>query len=447
MTPAFILAATAVGALVLGLVVGWWLSRRNAANLSTLMEDLARGQREEFGLARQEWAAAARDQRGELVAAFNQLGEMVSRVQESQAKTLAERLDSVTKAVRDMQGSHEQRAESLRQTVEGRLDALRTENSQKLDEMRLTVDEKLQGTLEERLGKSFALVNESLQNVYTSVGQMQELATGVGDLKRVLSNVKTRGTWGEVTLGNILEQYMTADQYGRNVEIKPGSRERVEYAIRIPGQTEADAPLWLPIDAKYPSEDFERLQQAADRADPEALETAAKALETSIKGSAREISRKYVQPPHSTDFGFMFLPTEGLHAEVLRRPGLVDFLFTQHRIVVAGPHSLMAMVSALQMGFRSLAIQKRSSEVWQVLGAVKTEFSKFGEVMTQVKRKLDEAQAAVGKVDTRLRVMDRSLKGVEALEGPVEPVLLHIPAETDGVDTAVSLRVQSRLGS
>lgn len=304
--------------------------------------------------------------------------------------------------------------EGVRGVIEGRLEAIRADNSAQLDKMRATVDEKLQTTLQERLGAGFKLVAEQLEQVTRGVGEMRALADGVGDLRRVLTNVKTRGTWGEVSLGGILGEVMTPEQYARNVEIRPGSRERVEFAIRLPGG-DGERPLWLPIDAKFPTEDYERLTEAAERADAAAIELAARAIEVRILQSARDISAKYVAPPHSTDFALLFLPTEGLYAEVLRRPGLVDRLQRDCRIVVAGPTTLLALLNSLRMGFRTLAIQERTSEVWQVLGAVKTEFGKYGEVLDQVQKKLHEASVTIDKVGVRRRAIERKLAGVETL--------------------------------
>jgi DNA recombination protein RmuC len=305
--------------------------------------------------------------------------------------------------------------EGVRRSVEGRLDKIREENAEKLEAMRATVDEKLQSTLADRLGAGFKLVGEQLDQVSKGVGEMRALADGVGDLKRVLSNVKTRGTWGEVSLGAILEQVMTAEQFARNVEIQPGSALRVEYAIRLPG-ADGDGPLWLPIDAKFPTEDYERLVDAAERGDAATVEAAGRAIEMRIRQAARDIAQKYVMPPHSTDFALLFLPTEGLYAEIVRRPGLSDALQRDCRVVVAGPTTLLAILTSLRMGFRTLAIQQRSSEVWQVLRAVKTEFGKYGEVLDKVQKKLHEASKTIEEeIVTRRRQIDRRLAEVETL--------------------------------
>jgi DNA recombination protein RmuC len=325
--------------------------------------------------------------------------------------------------------------EALQRTVEGRLEALRADNAEKLEAMRVTVDEKLHKTLEDRLGASFQLVSQQLEQVFKSMGEMQTLAAGVGDLKRVLSNVKARGTWAEVSLGSILAEVLTIEQYERNVEIRPGSNQRVEYAIRLPGGDD-NGPLWLPIDAKFPTEDYERLCEAAAVADPAAVETAGKAIETRIRHSARDICAKYISPPHSTDFALLFVPTEGLYAEIVRRPGLVDALQRDCRIVIAGPTTLLALLNSLRMGFHSLAIQQRSSEVWRVLRAVKTEFEKYGEVLDKVQKKLHEASTTIDAVAVRRRQIDRKLADVEILPEREAGLLLRLPgaAEVGALD-------------
>jgi DNA recombination protein RmuC len=282
--------------------------------------------------------------------------------------------------------------------------------------MRQTVDEKLQGTLDKRLGESFKLVSDRLELVHRGLGEMQTLASGVGDLKKVLSNVKTRGTWGEVQAGSLLEQILSPEQYVTNAATKENSGERVEFAIKLPGPDGKDGePVLLPVDAKFPIEDYQRLLEAADRGDAESMEAAGKDLERKIKAAARDISEKYLNPPRTTDFGVLFLPTEGLYAEVLRRDGLFDSLQRECRVTVVGPTTLGALLNSLQMGFRTLAIQKRSSEVWAILGAVKSEFGKFGEVLTSVQRKLAEASATIDKAGVRTRAITRKLREVEEL--------------------------------
>jgi DNA recombination protein RmuC len=281
--------------------------------------------------------------------------------------------------------------------------------------MRKTVDEKLHATLEQRLGESFKLVSDRLEKVHQGLGEMQQLAIGVGDLKRVLTNVKTRGTWGEVQLEMLLEQVLTPEQYAKNVETVPGSGERVEFAIKLPGQDHGNTPVWMPIDAKFPKEQYERLSDAADRADAEGVATAGRELERVIRGEAKTIADKYLSPPLTTDFAILFLPTEGLYAEVMRRPGLADDMQRVHRVSIAGPSTLSALLNSLQMGFRTLALEKRSSEVWQVLGAVKTEFGKFGDVLSATRVALERAAKNIENAEVRSRQMARKLKSVEAL--------------------------------
>lgn len=327
---------------------------------------------------------------------------------------------------------NERRLAEVRATLEQKLKDIEVNNATKLEEMRRTVDEKLHATLEQRLGESFKLVSDRLEQVHRGLGEMQTLAAGVGDLKRVLTNVKTRGIWGEVQLQALLEQLLTPDQFAKNVATKPGSAERVEFAIALPGQSsDSNTPVWLPIDAKFPREDYERLLDAQERADPVAVEEASKALETRIRLEAKTIADKYLAPPHTTDFALLFLPTEGLYAEVLRRPGLSDLLQREYRVTVAGPTTLTALLNSLQMGFRTLAIERRSSEVWQVLGAVKTEFTKFGDVLAKTKAQLETVTRSIDKAEVRTRAMARQLKAVEALPGEQAVELLGAELESD----------------
>ncbi len=312
----------------------------------------------------------------------------------------------------------------VRGTLQSQLTNLQQGNERKLDQMRETVEEKLQSTLEARLGESFRMVSDRLEQVHKGLGEMQALASGVGDLKRMLTNVKSRGTYGEVQLAALLEQVLLADQYARNVATRPNSTERVEFAVRMPGRD--GSPCWLPIDAKFPVEDYERLLGAAEIGDAIALEAAGKALERSIKVQARMIREKYVESPHTTDFAIMFLPTEGLFAEVLRRPGLADHLHRECRTVIAGPTTLFAMLNSLQMGFRTLALERRSAEVWQVLGAVKTEFSKFGEVLATLHRQLLMASDTIDSAQRRSTQMSKALKSVEAM--PPEEAAQLLPS-------------------
>ncbi len=311
--------------------------------------------------------------------------------------------------------SNENRLNALRETLDRQLLALRQGNEQKLEQMRLTVDEKLQGTLEKRLGESFKLVSERLEAVQRGLGEMQTLATGVGDLKRVLTNVKTRGVWGEVQLAAILEQVLTPEQYLRNVKTRPDSGDNVEFVVRLPGRGDSGDEVWLPIDSKFPKEDYERLVDAAERADAEETRRASDGLLRVIRNSARDVHDKYLNPPRTTDFGILFLPTEGLYAEVLRQPGLASELQQKYRVVVAGPTTLAATLNSLRMGFRTLAIEQRSSEVWKILGAVRTEFAKFGEVLEKVQRQLELASSAIEQTGRRTRAMERTLRQVEKL--------------------------------
>ncbi len=330
----------------------------------------------------------------------------------------------------------ERRMEALRKTVEERLTTLQADNAAKLDQMRATVDQRLQTTLETRLGESFRAVSERLEQVHRGLGEMQALANGVGDLKKVLTNVKTRGTWGEVQLGSLLEQVLAPGQYEANVATRPGSAERVEFAIKMPGRESGEADVvWLPVDAKFPQEDYQRLLEAADRGDADAVEAASRQLEARIKQSARDIHDKYIDPPHTTDFGVLFLPTEGLYAEVLRRPGLADAVQRDARVVVAGPTTLWAILNSLQMGFRTLAIEKRSSEVWSLLGTVKTQFAKFGDLLEGVRRKLQEASNKMDDVARKSRTIQSKLRHVQELPaGESAEVLAALPAAAESLE-------------
>lgn len=344
-------------------------------------------------------------------------------------------LEIMSQKIAALTETNSQAAEKLRLSLQEHLNTLRTENSDKLELMRQTVDEKLQGTLEKRLGESFKIVSERLEQVHKGLGEMQSLATGVGDLKRVLTNVKVRGTWGETQLSNLLAQVFSPEQYFVNVATRPGSSERVEFAIRLPGRGPDDEEVLLPIDAKFPREDYERLVSAAELGDADAVESAAKALDIRIKGAAKDISDKYLCPPHTTDFAILFLPTEGLYAEVLRRPGLSEFIQKEFRVSISGPTTLHALLNSLQMGFKTLAIQRRSSEVWEVLGAVKTEFGKYGSVLDKVQKKLQEASNTVSDVAVRHRAVTRSLRVVSELPDLRSQELLGPSIASVGEDT------------
>jgi DNA recombination protein RmuC len=419
------------------LLLTWWLKggdkeraqREEEARRAerTQLEAVLRSELQETSrAARQELAAAlalqqqtlltqsgdvARTQNEQIDSFRTQLGAM----QQAIAQTLQGATTNLAEQIRGLSESNERRLADVRQVVESRLAALQEGNEKKLEQMRATVDEKLHATLEQRLGESFRQVADRLEQVHKGLGEMQGLARDVGSLNRVLTNVKTRGIYGEVQLAGLLEQVLTREQYAANVETVPGSGARVEFAIRLPGRREDGLPLWLPIDAKFPREDHERLLDAQERADAPGVEAAAKALEARLKLEARTIRDKYIAAPHTTDFAILFVPTESLYAEALRRPGLAETLQREYRITLAGPTTLLATLSSLQMGFRTLALEKRSAEVWQVLGAVKTEFMKFGEVLAKTKKKLEEAGNTIDAAEVRTRAMARQLRSVEAM--------------------------------
>jgi len=334
---------------------------------------------------------------------------------EEQSLAMKRFADTLNQTLAALTESNAQRMAEVRATLEAKIRDLQNDNGQRLEEMRRTVDEKLHATLEQRLGESFKLVSDRLEKVHQGLGEMQQLAIGVGDLKRVLTNVKTRGTWGEVQLAMLLEQMLTPDQYAKNVECVPGTGERVEFAVKLPGVEDGLVPVWMPIDAKFPKEQYERLAEAAECADTDGVAAAGRELERAVRIEAKTIAEKYLSPPLTTDFAILFLPTEGLYAEVVRRPGLADELQRSCRVCIAGPSTLSALLNSLQMGFRTLALEKRSSEVWQVLGAVKTEFGKFGDVLAATKSTLERAAKNIEQAETRSRQMARKLKSVEAL--------------------------------
>jgi DNA recombination protein RmuC len=387
--------------------------------------DVARTQNEQIDSFRTQLAATQQHQ-----------ADTLGRAAEQQAVALKRFSETLIEQLRALSQSNDQRMSEVRTTVEQRLNAIQLDNEKKLEQMRMTVDEKLHATLEQRLGESFKQVADRLEQVHRGLGEMQGLAKDVGSLSRVLSNVKTRGNFGEVQLGSLLEEVFTAEQFGRNVETVPGSNARVDFALRLPGRRDDGAPLWLPIDAKFPREDYERLLDAQERADPVAAEIAAKAIELRLRAEAKSIREKYIAAPHTADFGILFVPTEGLYAEALRRPGLVEALQRDHKIMLAGPTTLLATLNSLQMGFRTLALEKRSAEVWEVLGAVKTEFGKFGEVLAKTKKKLDEASNTIDQAQTRTNQMTRKLRSVEALTDERSQLLLPgadlDPADDDG---------------
>jgi DNA recombination protein RmuC len=393
-------------------IVGLTRQAGTAARVEQLAGALA-GQQERRA---QLEAASQRALREELGANLTGLADLQVKTLQALGQAQAERLSGIGEELRKLTEANEKRMEILRATLDGKLKDLQEDNTKKLETIRETVDQKLQGVLEKRLAESFKTVSERLELVHRGLGEMHNLAQGVGDLKRVLTNVKTRGTWGEIQLGNLLEQVLTREQYESNVAVKPRSQQRVEFAIRLPGRGEDEAIVWLPIDSKFPQEDWLRLLEASERADVAGVEEAGRALELCVRDCAREIRDKYICPPHTTDFGILFLPTEGLYAEIARRSALVEQLQRDLRVVVAGPMVLGALLNSLQMGFRTLAIEKRSSEVWKILSAVKTEFGKFGEALTKVKDKLDQAARELDeKVQVRTRAIERKLKDVQAL--------------------------------
>jgi DNA recombination protein RmuC len=337
----------------------------------------------------------------------------------------------MSSAIEKLSESNEKKLEAVRVTVQDKLQSMQIDNAKQLDQMRQTVDEKLQGTLEKRLGESFKQVSERLEQVHKGLGEMQTLATGVGDLKKVLTNVKTRGTWGEVQLGAMLEQVLNPDQFASNVATKDGG-ERVEYAIKLPGQgADKEEAVWLPIDAKFPMEDYQRLVEAQEGGDAEGVEGAGRQLENRVKVCARDICEKYLNPPKTTDFGILFLPIEGLFAEVIRRAGLIEIIQRESRVIIAGPTTLWSILNSLQMGFRTLAIQQRSSEVWNLLGAVKTEWTKYGDVLDAVQKRLIQASETIDKARVRSRAVGRKLKDVQELPAADAAALLpaHVPED------------------
>ena len=406
-------------------------TKAQLAILESTMDRLERGLKDELVKNRAEFALSSKALREEVSNSLkgftDSIGKQMigsSQLQVSQNELLVKQLQALTT-------SNEERMDKMRDGVNGQLKAIQEDNGKKLEEMRKTVDEKLHETLEKRLGESFKLVSDRLEQVHKGLGEMQTLASGVGDLKRVLTNVKTRGTWGEIQLGNLLEQILTPDQYAQNVITIPGSNDRVEFAIKLPGRDKEGTIVWLPIDAKFPQEDYQRLLEAQEQANGVMAEEAGKALENRVKGEAKDIAAKYISVPHTTEFGILFLPTEGLYAEVLRRPGLFDVLLQEYKVIISGPTTLAALLSSLQMGFRTLAIERRSSEVWSLLGAVKTEFGKFGDLLDKTGKKLQEAGNAIDNASRRSRAIERKLKDVQELPQIEVPEFLGLIMEEE----------------
>ena len=402
---------------------------------ASLSQGVPKAVEEDLRKGREESATSSRNLREEVTTGLSSLSDSLSNSLTNASTLQQEQLTGFTSQLKELADSNAKALEQIRITLDTRVKELQGENEKKLEEMRKTVDEKLQGTLEKRLGESFKLVSDRLEAVQRGLGEMKDLATGVGDLKKVLTNVKTRGTWAEVYLRDILEQFLAPGQFDTNVITKSGSSERVEFAIRLPGRAdEPDSCVWLPIDSKFPQEDYIRLQEASELGDAEGTQKAEKALIRTLMGEAQKIGEKYLDPPSTTDFAIMFLATEGLYAEALRDPELVPILQQKHRIVIAGPTTLAAILSSLRMGFQTLAIEKQASEVWDVLRAVKTEFGKFGDVLGKVKRQLGTASRTIDEAATRTRVMEKKLRSVEQLpEEKAEP-LLELPQASPATD-------------
>ncbi|HVB33224.1 MAG TPA: DNA recombination protein RmuC [Patescibacteria group bacterium] len=412
------------------ILVGFLLSR-----VSRGLQGTGKEVRDELRTGREEALHRERELREELSASLRSTGEALSRTLESMGGAQQSQMAAMTAQLKGLSDSNRQSLDSVRTTIDSRVKELQESNEKKLDEMRKTVDEKLHETLEKRLGESFKLVGDRLEAVHKDLGEMQNLATDLGDFKRVLTNVKTRGTWAEVQLGSILEEILTPDQYEKNVRVRTDSPEVVEYAVRLPGPREDPAAcMWLPIDSKFPQEDYLRLQAAADKADPDAVRSAADGLARTARGSAKEIHDKYVNPPSTTDFAVMFLATEGLYAEVLRQAGLAEELQHRYRVIVAGPTTLAAILNSLRLGFQTLAIERRAVEVWRVLAAVKTEFGKFGGVLDRVKRHLETASRTVEETEKRSRAMERRLRSVEQLPDEEVPGVLALPQAGEEAD-------------
>lgn len=403
------------------------------ASIEKSQEKTERMIKEEIVRSRDEDGNNARRLRDEVNTSLKMLGDsLLARLTEN-ATLQSNQFDTFSNQINVLTRSNEQKLDKMRDTFEERLILLQKDNNQKLEQMRATVDEKLHETLEKRLGESFRHVSERLEQVHKGLGEMQSLAAGVGDLKKVLTNVKTRGVWGEISLSSLLEQILTNEQYDKNVATKKGSSERVEFAVRLPGRDAEKKIVWLPIDAKFPQEDYQRLIEAQEQANPALAEQASKQLETRIKAEAKNIKDKYIDPPHTTDFGIMFLPTEGLFAEIIRRPGLCDALLRDCRVIVTGPTTLSALLNSLQVGFQTLAIEKRSSEVWALLGAVKSEFSKFSEILEKTHKKLQEASNTIDSAARKSRTIERKLKTVQELPAAEAVILLDDNDETDPV--------------
>lgn len=393
----------------------WMAMKYKMENLLGEIARIETAVKQEMVTNRQETGDNTQRIRSELAASLKNFGELINQTMASATTVQKDNFFALLSKQSEQNNATSLRLDQMRETLEKKMAELQTGNERKLDEMRATVDEKLQKTLEIRLGESFKLVSERLEAVHKGLGDMQQLATGVGDLKRVLSNVKTRGVLGEYQLESILDQILTIEQYGRNVKTKEGSNALVEFAIKMPGRGDKDKSVWLPIDSKFPKEDFEALLDAYDQALPELVEEYRKSFIKGIRKCALDISSKYVDPPNTTDFAILFLPFESLYAEVLRTPGLFESIQREHKIIITGPTTLSALLNSLQMGFRTLAIEKRSGEVWQLLGAVKTEFGNFGGILEKTQKKLQEASNVIEQAGVRSRAIEKKLRAVQEL--------------------------------
>jgi DNA recombination protein RmuC len=439
MDPVLIVVIIALLAGAAGLALAAWLSVRRLQSrlesLGELNQAVARTERlllDELARNRQEAQQSAQAGRSEIAQSTRGLTESFMARMTEVATLQKQQLDSFANQLTALTRTNLEQSERLRGAVDVQLKSLREDNARQLEQMRVTVDEKLQTTLQVRLSESFRQVSERLEQVHKGLGEMNVLAAGVGDLKKVLTNVKTRGTWGEIQLGNLLEQVLAPEQYEANVATKAGSAERVEFAIRLPGREGTEGrPVWLPVDAKFPQEDYQRLVEAQEAGEADRAEAAGRELEKRIRLEARQIREKYLDPPGTTDFAIMFLPTEGLFAEVIRRPGLCEVLQRDHRVVVAGPTTLAALLNSLQMGFRTMAIEQRSREVWALLGTVKKEFGKFGGIIGKVQKKLQEASNTIEDAARKTRTIERRLKAVEALPAADSPPALDVPKSDD----------------
>lgn len=394
-------------------------SHRDSSDVQKNQERIEQAVKGEISRNREETLLQSRQMREETMSYLQKFNESLLSRMSDIATLQKNQLDTFSNQLAQLTQLNEQKMQSMRQTIETQLRALQDDNTKKLEQMRQTVDEKLHSTLEKRLGESFKLVSDRLEQVHKGLGEMQTLATGVGDLKKVLTNVKTRGTWGEIQLGNLLEQVLHAEQYSQNVAVKKNSKERVEFAIKLPGHE--GKTVWLPIDAKFPVEDYQRLLEAQEQVNVTLVEEYGKALEQRIKSQAKDIRDKYIDPPQTTDFGVLYLPIEGLYAEVLRRPGLCELLQRDYRVILTGPTTVAALLNSLQMGFRTLAIEKRASEVWMILGEVKTEFSRFGEILDKTHKKLQEASNTIEDAAKKSRTIEKKLKNVQELPSSIPP--------------------------